>query len=39
MSMMILGPSDGGDNKTPETGKKKYPFSKILLIQESSAFF
>lgn len=35
MSMMILGPSNGGDNKTSETGKKKYPFSKILLIQES----
>lgn len=36
MSFMILGP-DKGNNQQPTTtnGKQKYPFSKVLLIQES----
>ena len=33
MSMMILGPSKDKDKGTTEN--KKYPFSKVLLIQES----
>ena len=36
MSMMILGPSKDQDTTQQNTtGKKKYPFSKVLLIQES----
>lgn len=34
MSMMILGPSED-KKQQPTTNGKKYPFSKVLLIQES----
>ena len=32
MSMMILGPSKDQDNAQKPEEKKKYPFSKMLLI-------
>jgi hypothetical protein len=36
MSMMILGPSTDQDiTQNNNNLKKKYPFSKVLLIQES----
>ncbi len=36
MSMMIFGPSkDQNTTQQNNNGKKKYPFSKVLLIQES----
>lgn len=35
MSMMILGPSKDDNTQPKTTDGKKYPFSKVLLVQES----
>ena len=37
MSFMILGPDKDNNNTQPKTtdSNKKYPFSKVLLVQES----
>lgn len=35
MSMMILGPSKDDKQQPKTTDGKKYPFSKVLLVQES----
>lgn len=35
MSMMILGPDKDDKQQSKTTNGKKYPFSKVLLVQES----